>query len=78
MKTKIKNIRLERGLTQKELAEKSRRSERQIIRIENDEQDPNAETLVNIAAALGATVGELLGEWDGCHDTAISKTAMRV
>ena len=59
MKTRLKEARIEKGLTQKELAEKSNKSERQIIRIENGKGNPTIKTLKDIAKALNVTVGEL-------------------
>ena len=64
MKTRIKEMRIERGITQKELAEKSNRSERQIIRIENEKSNPNGATLKSIAKALNTTVSYLIYESD--------------
>ena len=59
MKTRIKEIRKSLNMTQKELAEKSRISERQIIRIENNKEDFKVSTLINIAKALNKEVGEI-------------------
>ena len=50
---KIKEIRLQNGLTQEVLAEKTNISTRTIQRIENNEVDPRAYTLEKIAEALG-------------------------
>lgn len=49
---KIKQIRLQNGLTQEILAERTSISRRTIQRIENNEVDPRAYTLEKIAAAL--------------------------
>lgn len=49
---KIKEIRLQNGLTQEVLAEKTNISTRTIQRIENNEVDPRAYTLEKIANAL--------------------------
>jgi transcriptional regulator with XRE-family HTH domain len=62
MKNRIKEVRIGKRMTQKELSEKSNISERQIIRVENEKQNPSGITLVNIAAALETTVTYLLCE----------------
>ena len=48
----IKDLRLKKGMTQEELAEKTEVSTRTIQRIENGEVDPRAYTLQMIAKAL--------------------------
>jgi len=59
MNTRIKEIRMKKGLTQKELSEQSNLSERQIIRIENNKSNPTLCTLDRIAKALNKTVDEI-------------------
>jgi transcriptional regulator with XRE-family HTH domain len=49
---KIKSIRIQKGLTQEVLAEKTSVSTRTIQRIENNEVDPRSYTLEKIAEAL--------------------------
>lgn len=49
---KIKELRIKKGMTQEELAEKTELSARTIQRIENGEVDPRAYTLQMIAKAL--------------------------
>lgn len=49
---KIKSIRIQKGLTQEILAEKTNVSSRTIQRIENNEVDPRSYTLEKIATAL--------------------------
>lgn len=49
----IKELRVKKGMTQEELAEKTEISARTIQRIENGEVDPRAYTLQMIAKALG-------------------------
>ncbi|MEJ7691827.1 helix-turn-helix domain-containing protein [Daejeonella sp.] len=48
----IKELRLQKGMTQEDLAAKTDTTARTIQRIENDEVDPRAYTLQNIAAAF--------------------------
>lgn len=55
---KIKSIRVQKGLTQEVLAEKTQISSRTIQRIENNEVDPRAYTLEKIAEALGIDFDE--------------------
>ena len=48
----IKKLRLDKGMTQEELAERTNLSTRTIQRIENGEVDPRAYTLQTLASAL--------------------------
>jgi transcriptional regulator with XRE-family HTH domain len=48
----VKELRIKRGMTQEELADKTEVSARTIQRIENGEVDPRAYTLQMIAKAL--------------------------
>jgi transcriptional regulator with XRE-family HTH domain len=57
---KIKEIRLKKGMSQEELAEKSQVSLRTIQRIENDENEPRGKTLQLICNTLGVNIEELL------------------
>jgi len=56
---KIKTIRIQKGLTQEVLAEKTNVSTRTIQRIENNEVDPRSYTLEKIAEALGINFNEI-------------------
>ena len=60
MQNRIKELRNAKGMTQKELAEKAKLSERQIIRIESEKSNTTVYTLENIATALNVTVSNLL------------------
>jgi len=53
----IKELRIKKGMTQDELADKTEVSTRTIQRIENGEVDPRAYTLQMIAQALGVDFG---------------------
>jgi len=55
---KIKSIRVQQGLTQELLAEKTSISTRTIQRIENNEVDPRSYTLEKIATALNIDFNE--------------------
>ncbi len=59
---RIKALRLQKGFTQEELAERTEVSTRTIQRIENGEVDPRAYTLQMIAKALDVNYGELVAE----------------
>lgn len=56
----IKEIRIARGITQAELAERVERSTTFIAHIESGTKRPGLETLISIATALSSTVDELL------------------
>jgi transcriptional regulator with XRE-family HTH domain len=72
MKTgqRIKEIRLKKGLTQDDLAEKTRISARSIQRIENGKVDPRAYSLHAIAEALGGDYEELNSRETAPHEEA--------
>lgn len=58
--TKIKSIRVERGLTQKKLAEMAEMNEVQLRAIENGRGNPTVKTLERIAIALEVPINDLL------------------
>lgn len=60
MGLKIKLVRIKRGLTQKELADKIGTSTTTIMRAENDKVDMRISTLRRIAKALDVSITELL------------------
>lgn len=57
---KIKSIRLKRGITQKELAEKIGVKQKDISRWENDVYKPKVNKLIRIAEALSCDIKDLL------------------
>ena len=59
---RIKKIRLEKGLTQKQLAEKCGLFDSTIRKYESGRQNPKIETVEKIANALGVETSELLYE----------------
>lgn len=59
---KIKELRIQKGLTQEELADKTGLSTRTIQRIENGDVDPRIYTLNSIAEALNIDYEELIKE----------------
>lgn len=62
MGNRIRAIRTEQGLSQKELCEKAGISQGTLSAIERSEKSPTAETLRVIAAALGVLVSDLMEE----------------
>jgi transcriptional regulator with XRE-family HTH domain len=66
----VKALRLERGLSQAELAEAAGTSEEWIRRIERGARSPSFDTLEAISRALGVTVARLFA---GYGDTPVSR-----
>ena len=60
---KIRFIRKEKGLTQKELANKLETTQQNLAQYENGKRQPKIETIKKIAVALGISENRLL-EWD--------------
>ncbi len=60
--SKIQNIRLKYGLTQKELADRAELSKGFISQLERDLTSPSIATLTDILECLGTTPGEFFGE----------------
>lgn len=58
----IRNLRKDRGLTQKELAEKCDLSRSYIADLERDRYNPSLDSLKIVAHGLGVNVSRLLGE----------------
>lgn len=57
---RVRAIRLSKGLTQKQLAERAEVERLQIIVIERGTSNPKLETMTKVAAALGCQIHELL------------------
>lgn len=60
---KIKYIRTEKGITQKELASKLGTSQQNLAQYENGKRNPKLETVRKIAEALDVTISELQPDW---------------
>ena len=60
--SRIREIREDQGLRQTELAARVRTSQSTISQIEAGDRNPSYRMLVKLAAALGVTVGYVLGE----------------
>lgn len=61
----IRTLRIERGLTQKELGIRCKMKDAAIRHYESGRGNPTLETLQAIAAALGVQVVDLLGPYEG-------------
>ncbi len=61
---RIKELRLEKGFTQKKLAEKVVCSASMVTRWEKEECEPTATAIVKLSEALGCTTDYLLGKSD--------------
>ena len=59
---KMKSIMKPQSITQKDLAVRLNMNETNVSRYINNQREPNAETLANIATALNTTVDYLVGE----------------
>ena len=57
---RLRNIRKERGWTQKQLAEKAGIAREVVARIETGASQPTLSTLLKIAAALGVPITDLI------------------
>lgn len=66
---KIKELRIRKGFSQEELAEKTGLSLRTVQRIENGETDPRGDSLQRLSAALDVQPNDLI-EWNTREDTS--------
>ena len=57
---KIREIRISKGITQKQLAEKLNTSQQNLAQYENGKRNPKLETLQRIATALDVAISNLL------------------
>jgi len=61
---RIRKLRLDRGLTQQQLATDARMTKSYLSKIENSDSAPPVSTLINLAQALGVTMDVLFSEQD--------------
>lgn len=61
MKLKIKELRSEFQITQKELADKIGNTQRNVCNWENGKSEPDYDSLVKVADLFGVTLDELFG-----------------
>jgi transcriptional regulator with XRE-family HTH domain len=59
---RLRDLRFRAGLTQEELAQKAGTTQTTVARIERDAVQPEVTTIRKLAAALGKTPGDLLGD----------------
>ena len=60
--TKLKELRVLKGLTQEELADRAELSKGFISQLERDLTSPSIATLMDILQCLGTTIGEFFNE----------------
>ncbi len=60
----LKKARLDAGLTQSELAERTGLKQPNIVRLEKGEHDPGLEMLAKVVKGLGYTVQEFLNKYN--------------
>ena len=70
---KIKSLRVENSLTQKELAEKLYVTAQAVSRWENNEVEPSISTLGEMAKVFNVSVSELLGEENSQKEVVVEK-----
>lgn len=68
---RIREIRTQKGMTQRELGEKCNMADSAIRRYESDRGNPTLETLKRIAEALGVTTFELLDSTEYCNQILV-------
>ncbi len=71
MKLKIKELREECRITQKELAEKLNNVQRNVSNWENGTSEPDCETIVKIADIFGVSLDELFGRYGNDYKQAV-------
>ena len=68
---KIKQLRLQTGLTQEELADRCELTKGYISQLENDLTSPSIATLIDILSALGTTLKDFFNEFTASPNCAI-------
>jgi len=58
----LRELRLQRGLTQDQLAEEATTERSHISALERAEKGPSLATILSLASALGVSAGELIGQ----------------
>lgn len=61
---KIKHLRTEKGITQKELANRLGTSQQNLAQYENGKRNPKLETVRKMADALGVYISDLIVDWN--------------
>lgn len=70
---RLRELRLEKGITQKELAKDFNVTQAKISRWENRVYDPSLDYIIKFAAYFNVTMDYLLGLVDGKHEYIMSK-----
>ena len=76
-KLKLKEIRKEKGLSQKDLADKLEITQMMISKYEVNTKTPSLERLVEIASILGVTLDELV-EFNKVHEAYSKKLSKKI
>lgn len=64
MELKIRELRLDRGMTQENLADESESSQSEVFLWENHRRTPRIESLIRVMKALNCTPNEMFrGDW---------------
>lgn len=75
---RVKKIREKKEWTQEFLADEAKISKSYLSEVENNKTSPGAQTLLQIANALGATVDYLLQGGQTSHDTSLKEIKIPV
>ena len=70
---RIKELRIEKGLLQSDVAKYINKSERMVGFYENGKRDPNTDTLIKLSELLDASVDYILGKSDIRNPEEIKK-----
>ncbi len=76
MKLKIKELREEFIMTQKELAQKIGNEQRNVSNWENGTSEPDCETILKIAQVFDVSIDELFGKETYCSQTNYEKNSL--
>ncbi len=74
---KLRKMRLEKGMTLQNVAEKTGYSKALISRIENDSVSPSISSLLKIASAVGISLHNLFTAVEGGHISVVKKSSRK-
>ena len=75
---KLRNLRVQKNLTQEELGERTDLSKGYISQLERDLSSPSMETFFTILEVLGVTPEEFFRQENADHQVSIEKKTVRV
>lgn len=75
---RIKELRIEKGLLQSDVAKYINKSERMVGFYENGKRDPNTDTLIKLSELLDASVDYILGKSDIRNPEEIDNSKINV